>query len=186
MLYFVGYIYLLAPVYKLWKYLFLSIWLICIHHLTVFCLFSEAVYPLLKTVAFLGSHLLASKLFQVGLHFLKEMIRLVIMGFRQLGNNTYFMGERTRFSLLTRASEAYLWNPQRHTDWQFLFTCSLMMIHTQTEEEVSGKQRKEGGAVLVVLCIPLRFCAFHQRGPAVAMVSMAALLCLPSAAFTNT
>lgn len=34
-----------------------------------FLLLSEAVDPLLKTVAFLGTYLLASKLFQVGLHF---------------------------------------------------------------------------------------------------------------------
>lgn len=54
---------------------FLSIWLICIYCLTIFCLFSEALYPLLKTVAFLGTHLLAGKLFQVG-HFLKENVVL--------------------------------------------------------------------------------------------------------------
>lgn len=48
-----------------------------------FCLFSEAVYPLLKTVAFLGTHLLAGKLFQVRHHhFFKKNYSLVIWGLR--------------------------------------------------------------------------------------------------------
>lgn len=72
------------------------------------------------------------------------MIGLVIRGFGQLGNNTFSVGGRLCLSLLTSASEAYLWSPERHLDWQFLFTCPLRRIHPEAAEEVSGKQRKEG------------------------------------------
>lgn len=54
--------------------------------------------------------------FKRDLNFFKKMIGLVIWGFGQLGNNAYSMGGRARLSLLTRASEAYLWSPERHID----------------------------------------------------------------------
>lgn len=74
------------------------------------------------------------------------MIGRTIWVFGQPGNNTFSVGGRLCLSLLTSASEAYLWSPERHLDWQFLLTCPLRRIHPETAEEASGKQRKEGSA----------------------------------------